>query len=490
MPKSRRTLLPLVLLLAAIIFFALFLHQVFKLVEGGDGDSRDKALKYIFGVVAWLAGAWGSVRVIDLFVWERRASTIGQPVPRLLKDLLAMLIFGVAATGIAVTVFNKDITAFGFASGAMGIVLGLALRNVILDVFTGLAINLDRSIKIGDWVEIHHNYFKRTVYGRVIEINWRTLRIDLGNGRVVVVPNSLMAVTPFTHYSQPDDVARFEVLITLDVSVPSERAMRILLAGVRAATGKTGPLETPEPKVRIDEVTDSGVRYKVRYYLDVDKTSPGNGRHLVTRSILEHLSRAGLTPSYPKRDTFQAPMPVRGLDTDVEAGRVALLARIDLFRKSLQPEELEALAAAMLLRRFHSGEVLIQQGDRGESLFILAEGMAYVYLDHGSGNGRVRVAQLTPGQTVGEMSLLTGEPRSATVTAATDIVAFEIAKEHMQELLLRRPQIAEQISSVVAERRLQLREAAASAPPEEQLAERQNIGRQILEKMKRIFRWG
>jgi small-conductance mechanosensitive channel/CRP-like cAMP-binding protein len=490
MPKTQRSLLAPVLLLGAFVVGMLLHRHLLSLAGVADDSSAARILGNVLKVGVGLSVAWGVIRALDVFVWQRRARILGRPVPRLLKDILAVLIFTIAVAGLAVFVFGQPIVGVWATSSVVGIVCGFALRNIILDVFTGLAINLDQSIRIGDWVEIHHNSFKKTVYGKVIEINWRTLRVDLGNGRVVVVPNSLMAVIPFTNYSQPDDVARFEVLITLDFSVSTERATRILLAAVRAVSGKEGPVEEPAPKVRVDEVTDSGIRYKVRYYVHVNDVSPGNGRHIVTRSILEHLTRAGLTPSYPKRDTFQAPMPPRGLDTQVEADRVALLARIDLFQNSLRTEELEALAKAMRPRRFRAGEVLIHQGDVGESMFVLAEGMAYVYLDHGPDNGRVRVGQLTPGQVIGEMSLLTGEPRTATVTAATDVVAFEVGKEHVQELLLGRPGIAEEISNVVAERRVQLREAAATAPPEERLAEKQHLGRQILEKMKQIFRWG
>ncbi len=120
--------------------------------------------------------------------------------------------------------------------------------NVILDVFTGLVINLDRSIKIGDWVEIHHSSFSSKVYGKVVEINWRTLRLDVGGGRIVVVPSGLMASTPFTAYSHPDDRAGFNVLITLDFSVPVERALRILLAGTGQPSAIVDPSNIRSPR--------------------------------------------------------------------------------------------------------------------------------------------------------------------------------------------------------------------------------------------------
>jgi len=490
MRKNARSLVAPLLLLAVCVIGAVYVDGEFGSWLDAAGSFLRPALEHVFLIGAWLAGAWCVIRTVDLFVWERQAVALGRPVPRLLQDLVKLGIVAVALSGIAAFVFRFSITGFWAASSVFGLVFGIALRNVILDIFTGLAINLDRSLKIGDWVEIHHNSFSGKVYGKVMEINWRTLRIDVGGGRIVVVPSSLMAVTPFTTYSVPDDRAGFDVLITLDFSVPIERALRILLAGARAAIGERGPVEHPEPTARIDEITASGVRYRVGYSLAVDRVWPGAGRHAVTRSILDHLRHAGLTPAYPREGTFEAPPPGRGTRTDTELDRLALLSQIDLFHRSLQPDEMEALAGAMRQRHFHSGEVVIRQGDVGDSLFILAEGLTHVYLDRGPDNGRVRVAQNTPGQTFGEMSLLTGEPRSATVIAATDLVAFEVSKEHVQELLLRRPQIAEQISAVAAERQLGLRQAAATTAPTEQVAERQHVGRQILEKMMQFFRWG
>lgn len=208
-------------------------------------------------------------------------------------------------------VFGKSVAGIWATSSVAGLVLGFALRSMILDIFTGLAVNLDRSYQIGDWLEVHSPAFKEPVYGQVININWRTTRLQLRNQNVLVLPNSLMGVTAVTNYSMPTDLGRFEVSVTLDFSVPPERAMRVLLASVKAVLGTSGLVEDPEPSVVVGEISGTGVRYRVLYFAHVNQSTPGSSRHLVLRSAIEHLNRAGLSPAYPKQDVFNAEMPER-----------------------------------------------------------------------------------------------------------------------------------------------------------------------------------
>ncbi len=140
----------------------------------------------------WLAGAYLLVRLTNLLFWEGIvARGIGRPVPRLLKDSLGLFVFLLAVAGIVGIEFRQSIVGIWATSGAIGIVLGIALRNIILDIFTGLAVNFDHSYRIGDWVDLFERGFP-TIRGKVIEINWRTTRIETEERRVMVVPNSKM----------------------------------------------------------------------------------------------------------------------------------------------------------------------------------------------------------------------------------------------------------------------------------------------------------
>jgi len=188
--------------------------------------------------------------------------------------------------------------------------------------------------------------------------------------------------------------------------------------------------------------------------------------------------------AYPKRDTFHSPMPQRHLDATSHADQRALLSRVELLG-ALSAEELDTLTSRIETRRFREGETLIRRGDAGESMFVLVEGLVYVFAENDG--TEVRVAQIVPGQFFGEMSLLTGEARSATVTAASDTIAYEITKEHMSALLTARPGLMMHMSQIVADRKLRNVKALENATPQQQQEEKTTMARQVMARMKAFF---
>jgi small-conductance mechanosensitive channel/CRP-like cAMP-binding protein len=486
----RQTILKVFIPILVFAFFlalGLFSKHVLELVEAETVTEARRNFWYAVQIGIWVSGAFCLVRLVNVFFWDRLVSrSLGQPVPRLLKEFFALFIFSVALAGIVGVVFDQSVTAILATSSVFGVVLGLALRPIILDAFMGLAINLDRSYRIGDWVEVHTVNFKTPIFGRVAQINWRTTHIVQRNKTEVILPNSSMGVLPVTNYSMPDHVARFETSISLDFSVPPERALRILLAGVKAAIGKRGPVEEPAPSVLLGEATEVGIRYRLRWYQQVDQISPGMCRHTVMQSVLEHLHKAGLTPAYHKHDIFHAPMPERNLNIIEQRGLIALLSQVDLFEKSLTSDEVKELARSLRMHFFKAGETLIRQGESADSMFILAEGLASVSIEDDKGE-HVKISQMVPGEIFGEMSLLTGEPRSATVVAQTDMVTFEISRATMQTILAGRPEAVHLISTVMAERKLRSSRALTSHSEEEHATRKQNLHSQLLDKIKHFF---
>ena len=152
---------------------------------------------------AWLSLGFLVNRLITVFFWDGFIGGISERrVPRLPKDVTAILIFSVVALAIASTVFDKDTTKIIAASGAVSIVVGLALRTVILDLFMGLAIHVDRPFKLGDWIMVHQNRVETHIVAEVIEVNWRTTRLRTTKNNMVVVPNSRLGETIVTNYIQ------------------------------------------------------------------------------------------------------------------------------------------------------------------------------------------------------------------------------------------------------------------------------------------------
>jgi len=470
---------------------AAFLNKDILFQFGATAISQtQKVFAYVVQIGIWISAAHFLNRIIIVFFWDGFIKKmLGAPVPRLLKDVLTIIIYFIAITGIVGFVFNKSVTGFWTTSGIIGLVLGLALKNMILDVFTGLAINIDRPYKIGEWIKVHSSGSNGDLVGQVMETNWRTTRLYTEDDSLIIVPNSILGTKVVTNFWGAGPGSRFETSFCLDFSIPTDRACRILQAGAKAVTGQDGILEEPEPNVIVSTTNELGVIYKIRFWMHTwgNGITFGRTKSKVNESILEHLKQAGITPAYPKQDLYYAKMPVRHLDSKSLTDRTKLLSRTDLF-KNLEADELKELATRMKQHTFSRDERLINQGDAGDSMFILSEGVLHAYINTNQNGNEIKVGQIIPGQFFGEMSLLTGEPRSATIIAATDVIVHEVTKANINGLLSKRPELAETISQVVAARKVQNSQKMAEATVEERIEETKNVASQILNKMKMFFK--
>ena len=433
----------------------------------------------------WLSGAYLIVALLNQLFWEGFVAHLLQhPVPRLVRDSLAIVVFLLAAAGIVGVEFGQPVVGIWATSGAIGIILGLALRSIILDIFSGLAINFEHSYRIGDWVELVERSASM-IRGKVIEIDWRTTRLKTEDDRVMVVPNSRMGEMILANLSMPDDICRFETKITLDFSVNTERALRVLLAGARASCGPDGPLHEPEPKVIVWGASELGIEYRIRHWQRVDTIGEAPVRDAVMRSVLRHLAMAGLSPAYPKLDTFRAKMPTRQREHYSVDDRTELLRQLEIF-DTLEDAHLERLATDARPRHFNSGEPLTEQGGPRGPMFVIAEGLCDVW--QSGGDGPKKIASIEAGDVVGEHSMFTGEPHSSTVTAVTDVVAYALHHEDLAPVLADHPELYGQISHNVALRHLRFTQSlAATGEGEDGAHEVHSIAAQIVEKMRDLF---
>ena len=213
---------------------------------------------------------------------------------------------------------------------------------------------------------------------------------------MVILPNRILGTSIVTNFYGPDLESRQETNFWFDFTIPTERAKRVLLAGAKSAMGQKGLLETPEPSVIVGRVTDMGVEYKVRFWFKPwTDMAPGMAKNIVSASILEHLKQAGVAPAYPKQDILYAGQPERHLDSKSVEDRTKLLGKIVMF-EYLEPEELKELASSMEQKQFDEGEKLITQGEAGESMFILSEGVLHAFISNNKNGDQIRVGQIEP----------------------------------------------------------------------------------------------
>ena len=382
---------------------------------------------------AWISAAFLANRLITVFFWDGFIGALSErPVPRLPKDVTGIVIFSIAGLAIASTVFDQDTTKIIAASGAVSIVVGLALRTVILDLFMGLAIHVDQPFKMGDWIMVHQNRVETHIIAEIIEINWRTTRLRTTANNMVVVPNSKLGETIVTNYMEPTPHFRMELDFVIDFEVPVERATRVLTSGIRAACEHRGILSKPEPEVRMKESSLNGMVYEVRYFILPRHISPNESRHEVNRTVLEHLVHSGIMPAHSKEEVTLSRGKQRVLDASLEGDLHQLLTRTELFR-SLSAGEFAEVFPQMQKRKLAEGEVLYAQGTESDSLFVCLEGLLERFVN--DPKGRLKVNTLRAGQHFGVGAVLDSTARATTVEAGTEALVYEIPKAAIAPLL-------------------------------------------------------
>jgi len=423
---------------ARLGFAAVLLLAAFGFAMALGRAVGDPAL--VGGLARLLLVAGGIVAGVGLLFNPWRLDRVSERVPAIVQDVIVIALFAVAAT---LFLDEKFLTT----SAVGAVVVGFALQDTLGNLFAGLAIQIEKPFRVGHWVRIGE------FEGRVQEVTWRATKLLTKAGQFVIVPNSVMSKDPILNHSEPTIPTRIDVEVGASYDVPPNVVKRALHEALDNA-----PLVLREPPadVLIQDFGASSMNYRVRFWID-DFGRDNTARDQVRSNIWYTFRRHNIEIPYPIQVEYSRdePNPRSAERLHVQAER---LGAIDLFAGFDEVERLR-LAEICRERLFGAGERIVRQGDAGQSMFVLLEGRVRVTLEP-SGQ---EVAVTTAGGFFGEMSMLTGDPRTATVTALDDAGLLEITADRFRELAVKRASLVEQVSAVVSARRQGLIEAKAAA---------------------------
>jgi len=430
---------------------ALLLHLVVlgvhALLPEGSGARHPVAL-FALLLLLFSIGRSGFLVVVHSVL--RRGVT--RPLPKIFKDILQGAIYA----GILLVVLRAAGVEAGSlltTSALLTAVIGLSLQDTLGNLFAGLAIQAQRPFEVGDWIQYDPDPAK---IGMVVEINWRAARLLTIELIEITVPNNMLARADLQNFSRPSGEARRTVTAHAPYHIPLRRVQSALLEAVRDVDGV---LEKPEPSVIPAGFDERGVLYDVRYFV-----SDFQRRDVIAGNVRDRvwytLARMAIDIPVPRR-TIQildashvAEEKERAHEMD---SREQWLRRVD-FLADLPDPAIHTLAARSETRLYDEDEAIITQGHEGDELFILRRGQVAVLIS-GNGGGAVEVARLGPGQFFGEMSLMTGERRRATVRATVESEVLVVGKDGFSRIFEDYPDLVQHISEVLAEREGQLSEA-------------------------------
>ncbi|HET8730810.1 MAG TPA: mechanosensitive ion channel family protein [Moraxellaceae bacterium] len=397
--------------------------------------------------------------------------------PRILEDILivvAYLVWGMVRLRYA----GLDLGSLVATSAVITAILAFAMQDTLGNILGGLALQLDDSIHIGDWIRVDD------VSGRVVEVHWRHTAVRTRNGEIVVLPNSLLMKSKFTIVSR-DDTRQWRrwVHFYASLEVPPQRVVAAVEKAVRDAAI---PLvsRTPPPNCVLLDFKDAFGYYAVRYWLtDASVDDPTDSA--VRLHVYAALQREGWRfdpPTLDVRLTTQSDELVTRERERELAIRCKRLRRVELF-DHLSDEEIAHLAESLTYAQFVRGDVITRQGAVAHWLYVLIQGEADVWYEE-NGSPRRHLTTLSTGKVFGERGLMTGEPRRATVTARTDAECYRIEKRSFEKVMQSRPELAEAFAHILTERDRELVAVRQERIPVDQDQQKARL----LESIRRFFR--
>jgi len=404
-----------------------------------------------------IVAAIAMIRLVGFFLFRLLLPAAGRPLPRIIEDLAIVgvyIVYGfVQLRGMGV-----DVSSLVTTSAILTAVLAFAMQDTLGNVLSGLAIQLDNSVQVGDWVQLEHTS------GRVIDIRWRSTLIETRNWETMVVPNSLLMKASVAivgrREGQPQQWRR-TLTFMVDPGVPPARVISTVEDEMRELA-IPNVARTPAARCILFSFQQGNLQYQLRYFL-TDLAEDDGTDSMVRVHLFVTLQRAGIRVAEPQHTIHAVQRDEAHAETVRKrelTRRLKALAGIPFFA-ALSDTERSDVAERLQYAPFARGDVLTKQGNAAHWLYIVAYGDAEVVYEPPQGAPQV-IGRVGAGEIFGEMALISGEARSATVIAKTDVECYRLDRASFQELIAARPEIAEEVKRVMGPRHTDLEQARSA----------------------------
>ena len=402
----------------SLYFFRQGAFPVFPPLSG-SADSTALWLRAVGGAW-WFLGARLLVAGLGFIVHRNRHSREA----RMFSDLLAAAIYIATAAVVVNSVFALPITGVVATSGIVAIVLGLALQNTLADVFAGIAVGIEAPFGVDDRIEIGDR-----IEGQVIQVNWRSTRIQTDGDDVAIIPNSLIAKAEIINRSFPSQRRAASVEIPCPEGATPERVIEVLLHATMLCPDI---LQTPAPGVVLTQLGTKRNLYKISFVVE------STGRLQSTKDVLLRAARRQLLYAGfldKPRENEATKLAAAGA---VPTAR-RLLRDLVVF-ECLADQQIDDLMKSLELRRLEPEETLFMEGAKDASLYVVAFGV--MNISRQAGAISETIGRIGAGEYIGEIGMLTGAPHAATVIARTHCQVYRLPREAIAPLLSENAELA------------------------------------------------
>ncbi|NBU50716.1 MAG: hypothetical protein EBS47_11670 [Betaproteobacteria bacterium] len=365
--------------------------------------------------------------------------------PNIARHLLGILVHAIMLALAVRLVFDQSLDTVVAASGVITVVLGFALRSLVADLFSGIALSVDRDFGVDDIVEF--TLKNRHVVGQILEFNWRTFKIRDLNNQVMMIPNSEFSSLMVVNHSRSDAGCPCTVRFPLPARTDAEKALRVIRGALNREVQEGRIAARPEPHVEIASAAQGSLVLEA-YFLPCAPHTEQRVVGQLYEAGLRDLRLAGLALAGSGDSSASAAAPT--LDqAQAHAAMAQAVGRVALLSVLSEAQRMQ-MVPHLIRHEPNQGAMIVDEGEEGSSMFIILEGACEVQVR--SGTQWRHVAILWPGDHFGEMSLLTGNPRSARVSMSSPGVLLELPKQALSELLAAAPDLLAKISASVVAR--------------------------------------
>ncbi len=433
-----------------IAFVLCLLGQIFGAVLEALDYSRAAVMVHEIFVIG---SGMALFRLAAIFVFRAILPRVGIVIARIAEDITVLVLY--AAFILArLHLVGLDPSSLLTTSALITAVLAFAMQDTLGNVLAGVALQLDNSLRTGDWIRIDD------INGRVAQVRWRQTTIRTRNGEVVVVPNSQLMRGRFTVYGR-EDIANWPwrrwVWFNVTYDSPPKQVIEAVEKAISVAEIPNVAAE-PVPTCVLMEFGPGYARYALRYWmLDPQPDDPTDSA--VRVHLLAALQRGGMELAVPEQSllvTKDNDAHRKSIQRRETERRVADLSKFEIF-SGLKDKELMTITQHLVFAPFVSGDVIYRQGDAAHWLYLLTAGEAEVWMEF-QDQPRQLFRTMDAGSTFGERGVLTGEHRRDTVVAKTDVVCYRLDHTTLEDLIHSRPELADAFAAILARREAEMDE--------------------------------
>lgn len=409
------------------LYFIYFIVIFRVLIRSSDVFDSKKAIGLFYLILSF-----SIIRVVDLvfkqFIIKNKRK---KEIPQLILNLFTFVIFIISFLYILRNYYGVNLTSLLTTSAILSAVIGLALQDTLTTFIAGLILTTDSSMEIGDTVEVGD------IIGKVADTNWYSTKLQKLGGGVINIPNNIFLKSITSNYYKKTNII-LRIKVSCSYSDPPNKVRDTLLC-IAAANNKI--LQNPEPYVAILAFGDFSIDYELRIWVYEEYLRRARIETELYSAIWYAFKREGIKIPFPTREILRP----RDLEDKSHKIEKSYLKNVEFF-KNLSNEDIEKLIDISQIRMYGKDEYVFFQGDKGDSFFLIKSGNVSIIIDNRE------ITTLSKGEFFGEMSLLTGKLRSASVRALVDIEVIVIDKKSFKEVIQENKVLFESVLNYLTKR--------------------------------------